>query len=128
MDRCTDNHESVDIALVVPPEKPEFSRAYFRDTEGFLIGGPNDVIIPAVCYALLERGYDPDTTTVQFYQRLRSKDPHLDQHRLEMPGPRVQITESILRAWETHSALLEEHGFRRVSKFDPETPLGALSP
>lgn len=124
MDNRSNGINAVNITLVRHREKPGFSRAYFKDTEGFIIGGPNDVIIPAVCYALLEMGYDPERTAVQFRERIRSKDPHIDQHKPELVGPLVYINESLMKAWETHSALMEEHGFHRCTKVDPDDPLG----
>lgn len=127
MDNRSNFCNTIDVILLRDRKNPGFSRAYFKDTEGFIIGGPNDVIIPAVCYALLEMGYDPEKTAVQFRERIRSKDPHLDQHGPELVGPLVYINESLMRAWETHSALMQEHGFHRCTKVDPDDPL-ALSP
>lgn len=115
-----------DVAVIMDFKADRVS-AYDRETGTFLARGPRSLIIQAVCYALLERGY-AENTTVQFYQRIKSKCPHIDQnHILDMEGPRVVISESLLRAWETHASEMREAGFK-VSTVDPETPAGKLGP
>lgn len=117
-----------DVALTLDYISQEKAAAYDRDTGAFLAIGPRWLIIQAVCYALLERGY-AENTIVQFYQRIRSKDPHTDMTiRPELMGPRVVISESLLRAWETHADQMRAAGFDRVSRVDPETPAGKLGP